>query len=253
MFFQFTKVKDNQICQLFVNKLKYMLFSLHFSNWFISQYYLGLILSFILNITCWTSDLFHDLQHEMFFGYSQHSPPHQEICAPKASLDSLSITILHALYFRQIFFSHFFSFPSQRFSQITSSSLDVSCTNLSRPHAALRVRLVLVKTVIVSSRMGAMQVHICWAPLYFVVAFQQLCLKCYKFACSSHRRARRQDVKYGDPVAQCWDVEDSEYFSPFLLFCCLGSRFCCEGLCLQKLAGLNRTVAFATPHIHYAS
>ncbi|KAJ7422414.1 Semaphorin-3D [Pitangus sulphuratus] len=61
------------------------------------------------------------------------------------------------------------------FSQITGSSLDVNCTNLSRPHAALR----------------------------------QLCLKCYKFACSSHRRARRQDVKYGDPVAQCWDVEDS--------------------------------------------
>lgn len=90
---------------------------------------------------------------------------------------------------------------------------------ISLGHMMLWGWLVLVKTVIVSSRMGAIQVHICWAPLYFVVAFQQLCLKCYKFACSSHRRARRQDVKYGDPVAQCWDVEDSEYFSPFLFFC----------------------------------
>ncbi|XP_040979899.1 semaphorin-3D isoform X3 [Aquila chrysaetos chrysaetos] len=32
---------------------------------------------------------------------------------------------------------------------------------------------------------------------------------CSRYAPTSKRRARRQDVKYGDPVAQCWDVEDS--------------------------------------------
>lgn len=160
--------------------------------------------------------------------------------APTAGLDVLSVTILHTFCSRQNFFSRFFFFPSQWFSQITGSSLDVNCTNLSRPHAALRVRLVLVKTVIVSSRVGAMWVHICWAPLYFVVEFQQLCLKCYKFACFSHRRARRQDVKYGDPVAQCWDVEDSECFAPFFVFCHFDNRVCCKGLCVWRLSELNR-------------
>ncbi|XP_073184749.1 semaphorin-3D isoform X1 [Lepidochelys kempii] len=32
---------------------------------------------------------------------------------------------------------------------------------------------------------------------------------CSRYAPTSKRRARRQDVKYGDPVAQCWDVEES--------------------------------------------
>uniref|UniRef100_A0A8B9F643 Semaphorin 3D n=2 Tax=Amazona collaria TaxID=241587 RepID=A0A8B9F643_9PSIT len=32
---------------------------------------------------------------------------------------------------------------------------------------------------------------------------------CSRYAPTSKRRARRQDIKYGDPVAQCWDVEDS--------------------------------------------
>ncbi|XP_068024013.1 semaphorin-3D isoform X3 [Melanerpes formicivorus] len=32
---------------------------------------------------------------------------------------------------------------------------------------------------------------------------------CSRYTPTSKRRARRQDVKYGDPVAQCWDVEDS--------------------------------------------
>lgn len=197
----------------------------------------------------------------MFLGVSKIVHPTRRSVprAPKAGLDAISVTILHDLYSRQIFFSPFFSFPSQWFSQITGPSLDVNCTNLSRPHAALRVRLVLVKTVIVSSRVGAMRVHICWAPLYFVVEFQQLCLKCYKFACSSHRRARRQDVKYGDPVAQCWDVEDSEYFAPFLLFSHFDSRDCCKGLHLSVKtcwAWQNNTikaVAFPTLHIHYPS
>lgn len=198
---------------------------------------------------------------KMFLGISKtvHSTRIPVPHAPKASLGAPSVTILHALYSRQIFFSHFFSFPSQWFSQITGPSLDVNYTNLFRPHAALRVRLVLVKTVIVSSRVGAMRVHICWAPLYFVVEFQQLCLKCYKFACFSHRRARRQDVKYGDPVAQCWDVEDSEYFAPFLLFRCFDNRICCKGLCLSAKtcwARQNNTVkavAFPTLHIYYPS
>ncbi|CAM2098031.1 unnamed protein product [Caretta caretta] len=32
---------------------------------------------------------------------------------------------------------------------------------------------------------------------------------CSRYAPTSKRRARRQYVKYGDPVAQCWDVEES--------------------------------------------
>ncbi|ELW48102.1 Semaphorin-3D [Tupaia chinensis] len=32
---------------------------------------------------------------------------------------------------------------------------------------------------------------------------------CSRYAPTSKRRARRQDVKYGDPITQCWDVEDS--------------------------------------------
>ncbi|GAB1289413.1 Semaphorin-3D [Apodemus speciosus] len=30
-----------------------------------------------------------------------------------------------------------------------------------------------------------------------------------RYAPTSKRRARRQDVKYGDPITQCWDIEDS--------------------------------------------
>ncbi|KAM5236434.1 semaphorin-3D [Ctenodactylus gundi] len=32
---------------------------------------------------------------------------------------------------------------------------------------------------------------------------------CSRYAPTSKRRARRQDVKYGDPITQCWDVEDN--------------------------------------------
>ncbi|XP_062837907.1 semaphorin-3D [Anolis carolinensis] len=32
---------------------------------------------------------------------------------------------------------------------------------------------------------------------------------CSRYTPTSKRRARRQDVKYGDPVTQCWDVEES--------------------------------------------
>lgn len=32
---------------------------------------------------------------------------------------------------------------------------------------------------------------------------------CSRYAPTSKRRARRQDVKYGDPITQCWDIEDS--------------------------------------------
>ncbi|XP_039213450.1 semaphorin-3D isoform X2 [Crotalus tigris] len=32
---------------------------------------------------------------------------------------------------------------------------------------------------------------------------------CSRYTPTSKRRARRQDVKYGDPITQCWDVEDS--------------------------------------------
>ncbi|XP_061438296.1 semaphorin-3D isoform X2 [Rhineura floridana] len=32
---------------------------------------------------------------------------------------------------------------------------------------------------------------------------------CSRYMPTSKRRARRQDVKYGDPITQCWDVEDS--------------------------------------------
>lgn len=218
------QMKDNQIWQFFVGKLKYKFSPLHFNGRFTSQYYLGLILSSDFIMTRWTSDLFHGTVSRMFPDISKTVHPTKRptprMDSLKAGLAVLSVTIWHILYSSQIYFflSLFFplSFPSQWFSQITGPSLDVNCTNLSRPHAALRVRLVLVKTVIVSSRVGATWIHICWAPLYFAVEFQQLFLKCYKFSCSSHRRARRQDVKYGDPVAQCWDVEDSEYFALFL-------------------------------------
>ncbi|CAM4480036.1 unnamed protein product [Lepidochelys olivacea] len=33
---------------------------------------------------------------------------------------------------------------------------------------------------------------------------------CSRYAPTSKRRARRQYVKYGDPFAQCWDVEEKE-------------------------------------------
>lgn len=218
------QMKYNQIWHFFVDKLKYKFSPLHFNGRFTDQYYLGLMLSSSFIMTCWTSDLFHGTALRMFPDNSKTVHPTKRptprMDSFKAVLAILSVTIWHILYSRQIYSSLSLfsplSFPSQRFSQITGLSLDVNCTNLSRPHAALRVRLVLVKTVIVSSRVGATCIHICWAPLYFAVEFQQLCLKCYKFSCSSHRRARRQDVKYGDPVAQCWDVEDSEYFALFL-------------------------------------
>uniref|UniRef100_A0A452URM0 Semaphorin 3D n=1 Tax=Ursus maritimus TaxID=29073 RepID=A0A452URM0_URSMA len=34
---------------------------------------------------------------------------------------------------------------------------------------------------------------------------------CSRYAPTSKRRARRQDVKYGDPITQCWDIEDSNH------------------------------------------
>ncbi|XP_018109815.1 semaphorin 3D S homeolog isoform X1 [Xenopus laevis] len=34
---------------------------------------------------------------------------------------------------------------------------------------------------------------------------------CSRYMPTSKRRARRQDVKNGDPLTQCWDVEDSKY------------------------------------------
>uniref|UniRef100_A0A8D2L1W6 Semaphorin 3D n=1 Tax=Varanus komodoensis TaxID=61221 RepID=A0A8D2L1W6_VARKO len=34
---------------------------------------------------------------------------------------------------------------------------------------------------------------------------------CSRYTPTSKRRARRQDVKYGDPVTQCWDIEDSNH------------------------------------------
>lgn len=40
-------------------------------------------------------------------------------------------------------------------------------------------------------------------------------IKCHEFEmllnflCLFSRRARRQDIKHGDPASQCWDTEDS--------------------------------------------
>lgn len=214
-------------------------------------------LSSISDIRCWTSVFFSMTYNikNVCISKTVHPTRRPMSHAPNADLDTLYITILTIFNSRKVVSFNFS--PSQWFSQVTGPSLDVDCTNLSRPHNALRVRLVLVKTIIVSSRVGATQVNICWAPLYFVVEFQQFCLKCYKFACSSHRRARRQDVKYGDPVAQCWDVEDSEYFAPFLLFSL--TTVCCKGLCLSvktlwaEQSNTVKAVAFLTLHIHYPS
>lgn len=158
--FSLHKMKDNQICQIFVTELKHMLFSFHFNDWLLPWADPELNFEYhLLNLRCFSCPT----TLRMILGISKTVHPFRRPVshAPKAGLDALSVTILHAAYARQTFFSCFFSFPSQWFSQITGPSLDVNCTNLSRPHAALRVRLVLVKTVIVSSRVGATRVHIC--------------------------------------------------------------------------------------------
>lgn len=153
-------MKDNQICQIVVTKLKHMLFSFHFDDRLLPWADPELNFEYhLLNLRCFSCPT----TLRKFLGISKTVRPFRRPVphAPKAGLDALSVTILHAAYARQTFCSCFFSFLSQWFSQITGPSLDVNCTNLSRPHAALRVRLVLVKTVIVSSRVGAMRVHIC--------------------------------------------------------------------------------------------